>query len=105
MSADRLFTWRNPWFAAGVGLTMAMVVFSLIVGFMLLPYATTGTQYFYFAPTRDEKNSKLTLTTKYGSGADHHPDRWQGLQPERTLAGRDCDHGESGPRAQPKRPN
>jgi cytochrome c553 len=42
MSAERLFSWRNPWFAAGVGVTAGMVVLSLIVGFVLLPYATTG---------------------------------------------------------------
>jgi cytochrome c553 len=39
MSTDRLFTWKNPWFAASVGVTGAMVVLSLIVGFALLPYA------------------------------------------------------------------
>jgi cytochrome c553 len=42
MSAERLFTFRNPWFAAGVGIAGAMVMLSLIVGFVLLPYATTG---------------------------------------------------------------
>lgn len=45
MSAERLFTFRNPWFAAGVGITSAMVVLSLIVGFVLLPYATTSSQF------------------------------------------------------------
>jgi cytochrome c553 len=45
MSAERLFTFRNPWFAAGVGVTAAMAVLSLIVGFILLPYANTGTQF------------------------------------------------------------
>jgi cytochrome c553 len=45
MSTERLFTWRNPWFAAGVGLTTAMVVLSLVAGFMVLPYATTGVQF------------------------------------------------------------
>jgi cytochrome c553 len=44
MSAERLFTFRNPWFAAGVGITGAMVVLSLIAGFVLLPYATTNSQ-------------------------------------------------------------
>ena len=44
MSAERLFTFRNPWFAAGVGITGAMVVLSLIVGFVLLPYAATNSQ-------------------------------------------------------------
>ncbi|MEA3089301.1 MAG: hypothetical protein QOJ04_643 [Caballeronia sp.] len=45
MSTERLFTWRNPWFAAGVGVTAALVVLSLVAGFMLLPYATTGAQF------------------------------------------------------------
>jgi cytochrome c553 len=44
MNAERLFTFRNPWFAAGVGITGAMVVLSLIVGFVLLPYAGTNSQ-------------------------------------------------------------
>jgi cytochrome c553 len=44
MSTDRLFTWKNPWFAASVGVTGAMVVLSLIVGFALLPYAGTNSQ-------------------------------------------------------------
>jgi cytochrome c553 len=44
MSTDRLFTWKNPWFAASVGITGAMVVLSLIVGFALLPYAGTSSQ-------------------------------------------------------------
>jgi cytochrome c553 len=42
MSAERMFSWRNPWFAAGVGVTAGVVVLSIIVGFVLLPYATTG---------------------------------------------------------------
>jgi cytochrome c553 len=45
MNTERLFTWKNTWFAAGVGVTAALVVLSLIVGFMLLPYATTGVQF------------------------------------------------------------
>ena len=45
MSAERLFTWRNPWFAAGVGISAATVVLSLIVGFVILPYATTSSQF------------------------------------------------------------
>jgi cytochrome c553 len=44
MSAERLFTFRNPWFAAGVVIVGAMVVLSLIVGFVLLPYAATNSQ-------------------------------------------------------------
>ena len=45
MSAERLFTFKNPWFAAGVGVVGAMVMLSLIAGFVLLPYATTGSQF------------------------------------------------------------
>jgi cytochrome c553 len=44
MSTDRLFTWKNPWFAASVGVVGAMAVLSLIVGFVVLPYATTSSQ-------------------------------------------------------------
>jgi cytochrome c553 len=44
MSAERLFTFRNPWFAAGVGITGAIVILSMIVGFVLLPYAATNSQ-------------------------------------------------------------
>ena len=45
MSTERVFTWGNPWFAAGVGVTVAIVVLSLVVGFVVLPYATTGAQF------------------------------------------------------------
>jgi cytochrome c553 len=45
MNTERLLTWKNTWFAAGVGVTAALVVLSLIAGFMLLPYATTGVQF------------------------------------------------------------
>jgi cytochrome c553 len=44
MSADRLFTWKNPWFAASVGVVGAMAVLSLVMGFVVLPYATTSSQ-------------------------------------------------------------
>jgi cytochrome c553 len=44
MSAERLFTFRNPWFAAGVGIAGAVVALSFIVGFVLLPYAGTNSQ-------------------------------------------------------------
>ena len=44
MSAARLFTFKNPWFAASVGITGAMALLSLIVGFVVLPYATTSSQ-------------------------------------------------------------
>jgi cytochrome c553 len=39
MSADRLFTWRNPWFAASVGVTGAIVLLSAVVGLVVLPYS------------------------------------------------------------------
>jgi cytochrome c553 len=45
MSAERLFTFRNPWFAAAVGVTAAAALLSLIVGFVALPYATSGSQF------------------------------------------------------------
>jgi cytochrome c553 len=44
MRAERLFTFRNPWFAASMGIVGAMVVLSLIVGLVLLPYAATNSQ-------------------------------------------------------------
>jgi cytochrome c553 len=44
MSTDRLFSWKNPWFAASVGITGAMALLALIVGFVVLPYATTSSQ-------------------------------------------------------------
>jgi cytochrome c553 len=44
MSAERLFTFRNPWFAASIGITGAMVVLSFIIGFVLLPYTETNAQ-------------------------------------------------------------
>jgi cytochrome c553 len=39
MSADRLFTWRNPWFAASVGVTGAIVLLSAVTGLIVLPYS------------------------------------------------------------------
>jgi cytochrome c553 len=45
MSADRLFTFKNPWFAAGVGIAGAIVMLSFVVGFVILPYATTNTSF------------------------------------------------------------
>jgi cytochrome c553 len=44
MSTDRLFTWKNPWFAASVGVVGAMAVLAFIMGFVVLPYATTSSQ-------------------------------------------------------------
>ncbi len=37
MSDERLFTVRNPWFSTGVGVTIAIAVFSALVGLVLLP--------------------------------------------------------------------
>jgi cytochrome c553 len=45
MNTERLFTFRNTWFAAGIGIVGAMAVLSLIVGFVILPYATTNAQF------------------------------------------------------------
>jgi cytochrome c553 len=45
MSAERLFTFRNPWFAASVGVTGAIAVLALVAGFIVLPYATTNTPF------------------------------------------------------------
>jgi cytochrome c553 len=39
MKDDRLFSLRNPWFAATVGGTLAIAVFSALVGFVWLPSA------------------------------------------------------------------
>jgi cytochrome c553 len=39
MSGQRLISWRNPWFAASVGGTFALLVFSAFVGFVWLPSA------------------------------------------------------------------
>jgi cytochrome c553 len=39
MSAERLFTLRNPWFAASVGVTGAVVLLSAVVGLVVLPYS------------------------------------------------------------------
>ena len=44
MSAERLFTFRNPWFAASIGLVAAIVMLSVIAGFVLLPYAGMSSQ-------------------------------------------------------------
>jgi cytochrome c553 len=45
MSVEPLFTLRNPWFAASAGIVGALVVLSLVTGFVILPYATTGSQF------------------------------------------------------------
>jgi cytochrome c553 len=41
MNGEPLFSWKNPWFAASSGVVGALVVLSLITGFVILPYATT----------------------------------------------------------------
>lgn len=35
-----LFSWKNRWFSAGIGATAGLAVLSLVVGFLILPYAT-----------------------------------------------------------------
>ena len=37
MSQERLFSARNPWFTAGVGITVVVAIFSAFVGFVWLP--------------------------------------------------------------------
>jgi hypothetical protein len=37
MSTERLFTFKNPWFGAAIGIAGAMVVLSLVAGFVILP--------------------------------------------------------------------
>jgi len=39
MSADRLFSVRNPWFATGVGVTIVIALLSSVGGLILLPLA------------------------------------------------------------------
>ncbi len=45
MSSERLFSWRNPWFVAGVGAPAVLVVASLIVGFAVLPYSEPNARF------------------------------------------------------------
>jgi cytochrome c553 len=44
MSTDRLFSWQNPWFAAGIGGTAAMVLVSAFLGLVVLPYTDPNSQ-------------------------------------------------------------
>jgi cytochrome c553 len=44
MSSERLVSWRNPWFAASVGVTGTMVLLSAFVGLFLLPYSGPNSQ-------------------------------------------------------------
>jgi cytochrome c553 len=39
MSEDRLFSLANRWFTTSVGITVAMLLLSVLMGFVLLPYA------------------------------------------------------------------
>lgn len=39
MSEDRLFSFANRWFTTSVGATVAMFLLSVLLGFVLLPYA------------------------------------------------------------------
>jgi cytochrome c553 len=41
MSARELFTFRNPYFAAGVGVALSLFVLTALGGFIVLPYAQT----------------------------------------------------------------
>ena len=41
---ERLFSWRNSWFSLSLGVTAGLAVLSLIVGFLVLPYATPNSQ-------------------------------------------------------------
>jgi cytochrome c553 len=45
MSTERLFTWKNPWFAASAGVIGAIAVLALVAGFIILPYATTNASF------------------------------------------------------------
>jgi cytochrome c553 len=45
MSARELFTFRNPYFAAGVGLTAGLFVLTAIGGFIILPYAQSHLEF------------------------------------------------------------
>lgn len=44
MSTERLFSWRNPWFAASVGLVSTMVLLAAFLGLVVLPYAAPNSQ-------------------------------------------------------------
>ena len=44
MRSERLFSWRNPWFAASVGVTASLVLLSTIIGLVVLPYSEPNAQ-------------------------------------------------------------
>ena len=45
MSERELFSFRNPYFSVSVGLTLAILVLTVIAGFLVLPYAQTGLKF------------------------------------------------------------
>jgi cytochrome c553 len=44
MSTERLFSWQNPWFAAGIGGTAAVALVSAFLGLVVLPYSDPNSQ-------------------------------------------------------------
>lgn len=45
MSEDRLFSFANRWFITSVGITVAMFLLSVLMGFVLLPYAEPDSRF------------------------------------------------------------
>ncbi|MGC2200589.1 MAG: hypothetical protein WA633_10660 [Stellaceae bacterium] len=45
MSGDRIFSLRNPWFTASVGITAAVAITAAIIGFAWLPLRQQGEQF------------------------------------------------------------
>src|ERR1700723_2123756 len=45
MSERELFSFRNPYFSVSVGMTLAILVLTVIAGFLMLPYAQTGLKF------------------------------------------------------------
>src|SRR5580704_2726606 len=45
MSERELFSFRNPYFSVSVGMTLAILVLTVIAGFLVLPYAQTGLKF------------------------------------------------------------
>ena len=45
MSARELFTFRNPYFSAGIGVTAGLLVLSVLGGFIWLPYAQSDLKF------------------------------------------------------------
>jgi cytochrome c553 len=81
MSARELFSLRNPYFSAAVGITAALFVLTAVAGFILLPYAQRDVQFaslwdaicsaaglpqrsaFEAAPKSTERTSQVVLTS------------------------------------------